>query len=67
MSRCRSPIDLDIPDTPCIPAPRGSPVARQQAEGSPPTFDFDEVMEEVMDSIWASEGVRWVYPGSESM
>lgn len=67
VSRCRSPIDLDIPDTPYIPAPRGSPVARQQAGGSPPTFDFDEVMEEVMDSIWASEGVRWVYPGSESM
>lgn len=71
MSRCGSPTDLytldtlDTLDSPYIPlrpaVPRGSPGARQGAEGSLPIVGFDEVMEEVMDSIWASEGVRWVY------
>ncbi|OXG11902.1 hypothetical protein C367_06371 [Cryptococcus neoformans Ze90-1] len=68
VSRCGSPTDLytlDTLDSPYIPlrpaVPRGSPGARQGAEGSLPTVDFHEVMEEVMDSTWASEGVRWVY------
>lgn len=67
VSRYGSPDDFDalhIPSPP--PAPRGSPRGSPnsmgvEARGSLPTFDFDEVMEDVMDHFWASEDVRWVF------
>ncbi|KAE8542902.1 hypothetical protein D1P53_000965 [Cryptococcus gattii VGV] len=67
VSRYGSPDDFDalpIPSPP--PAPRGSPrgspsSVAAEARGSVPIFDFDEVMEDVMDNFWASEDVRWVF------
>ncbi|KIR52866.1 hypothetical protein I315_04729 [Cryptococcus gattii Ru294] len=60
-----SPDDFDaLPISSPPPAPRGSPrgsLAAQGGRGSLPTFDFDEVMEDVMDNFWASEDVRWVF------